>query len=82
MLEYLEWKGTHRIHNSFFSLLGTMKVEKKTKLSKCFPRLFLIFNLMMRHIRIYDIGLPAGYCEYVLLPLANKEAALAYGKAE
>ena len=27
-------------------------------------------------------GFPSVYCEYVLLPLVNKEAALAYGRAE
>ena len=31
---------------------------------------------------IFDVGFPSVCCEYVLLPLVNKEAALAYGKAE
>ena len=29
-----------------------------------------------------DVGVPSVGCEYVLLPLVNKEAALAYGRAE
>ena len=28
-----------------------------------------------------DVGCPSVYCEYVLLPLANKEASLAYDRA-
>ena len=30
----------------------------------------------------YDVGYPYICCEYVLLPLVNKEAALVYGRAE
>ena len=29
-----------------------------------------------------DVGVPSVGCEYVLLPLVNKEAALAYGRIE
>lgn len=30
----------------------------------------------------FDLGYPSVCCEYVLLPLVNKEAALSQGKAE
>ena len=29
-----------------------------------------------------DVGFPSVCCKYVLLPLVNKESALAYGRAE
>ena len=29
-----------------------------------------------------DVGFPSVFCEYVLLPLVNKEAVLAYGREE
>ena len=31
---------------------------------------------------IVDVGFPSVCCEYVLLPLVNKEATLAYNRAE
>ena len=37
---------------------------------------------MFIHSATPDVGFPTVCCEYVLLPLANKEAALAYGSAE
>ena len=30
----------------------------------------------------FDVGCPSVCCEYVLLPLVNKEADLAYGRTE
>ena len=39
-------------------------------------------SFLFRQKRGDDVGLPSVCCEYVLLPLANKEAASAYGRAE
>ena len=41
---------------------------------------------VLRHMQPFpwfaDVGFPSVCCEYVLLSLVNKEAALAYGRAE
>ena len=36
----------------------------------------------MKTLLLPDVGVPAICCEYVSLSLANKEAVLAYGRAE
>ena len=33
-------------------------------------------------VESFDMGCPSVCCEYVLLPLVDKEAALSYGRAE
>ena len=35
-----------------------------------------------QHAFSFDVGLPSVCCEYVLLPLVNKDAALAYDRTE
>ena len=37
---------------------------------------------LFRQKREDDMGFPSVCCEYVLVPLVNKESALAYGKEE
>lgn len=39
-------------------------------------------NDMMLLQSTFDVGFPSVGCEYVLLPLVNKEAPLAYRRAE
>ena len=57
-------------------------------LKKPFSFLFLcILLLQLRRcspseLNWFDVGFTTVYYEYVLLPLINKEAALAYGRAE
>ena len=41
-----------------------------------------MINLKDKNRRKDDLGRPSVGCEYVLLSLVNKEAILAYGKAE
>ena len=38
--------------------------------------------MQMITVHIIELGFPSVCCEYVLLPLVNNEAALAYGRTE
>ena len=49
----------------------------------CFQFLAIMNRTAMNMVeQVSDVRFPSVCCEYILLPLVNKEASLAYGRAE